>query len=114
MKNILNEINFVAVKNSIHNQKGYVYTDLKIDVKKLNIKDFTITLSKIMHENIGYRLTGFIGYSISMFLLKKKYKVFGIDNYSLITMLELKKSIRIIKFSNFRFNKIDLNNSKIK
>jgi hypothetical protein len=40
MKNILNEVNFVAVKNSIHNQKGYVYTDLKIDVKKLNIKDF--------------------------------------------------------------------------
>ena len=40
MKNILNEVNFVAVKNSIHNQKGYVYTDLKINVKKLNIKDF--------------------------------------------------------------------------
>ena len=39
-KNILNEVNFVAVKNSIHNQKGYVYTDLKIDFKKLNIKDF--------------------------------------------------------------------------
>jgi len=39
-KNFFNDINFVAVKNSIHNEKGYVFTDLNFDEKKLNIKDF--------------------------------------------------------------------------
>ena len=36
----LKDLNFVAVKNSIHFQKGYVFTDLDINLKKTNIKDF--------------------------------------------------------------------------
>ena len=36
----LKDLNFVAIKNSIHFQKGYVFTDLDINLKKTNIKDF--------------------------------------------------------------------------
>ena len=39
-KNFLKDLNFIAVKNSIHFQKGYVFTDLDINLKKTNIKDF--------------------------------------------------------------------------
>lgn len=38
--NIFNELDFIAIKNSIHNQKGYAITNLKNIPKKLNIKDF--------------------------------------------------------------------------
>lgn len=37
---IFDELNFVAIKNSIHNQKGYAITNLQNIPKKLNIKDF--------------------------------------------------------------------------
>lgn len=38
--NFLNELNFIAVKNSIHCQKGYVFTDLNFNIKETNIKNF--------------------------------------------------------------------------
>ena len=68
-----------------------------------------------MHKKILVTgCAGFIGYSISMFLLKKKYKVFGLDNYSTYYDVRIKKKrvSELLNFPNFRFNKIDLNNSK--
>jgi hypothetical protein len=37
---IFEEINFLAIKNSIHNEKGYALTDLRNIPKNINIKDF--------------------------------------------------------------------------
>ena len=57
---------------------------------------------------------GFIGFSLSLDLLKKKHIVYGIDNLDNYYSLKLKKEkIRILKkYKNFNFKKVDI--SKIK
>ena len=55
---------------------------------------------------------GFIGYSLSTYLLKKKIKVFGIDNLNSVYDLKLKKDRLkdLQKNRNFKFFKIDICN----
>ena len=56
---------------------------------------------------------GFVGYHTSIFFLKKKYNVIGIDNIDNYYDIELKKNrIRSIKkqFDNYFFEKIDIKN----
>tara|TARA_B100000989_G_C19528106_1_gene468048 strand:+ start:2030 stop:3022 length:993 start_codon:yes stop_codon:yes gene_type:complete len=55
---------------------------------------------------------GFIGYSLSLFLLKKKYKIFGIDNLNNYYDVNLKKDrLKNLKdFQTFMFSKIDITN----
>jgi UDP-glucuronate 4-epimerase len=57
---------------------------------------------------------GFIGFSLSSYLLKKNHKVFGIDNFDKYYSLSLKKKrLKILnKSNNFIFNQIDINNKK--
>ena len=58
---------------------------------------------------------GFIGFSMSLRLLKKNNTVIGIDNLDDYYSLKLKKKrIEILKkYKNFKFHKIDLSNKKI-
>ena len=52
---------------------------------------------------------GFIGFSISNFLLKKKFKIIGIDSLNNYYNLKLKKKrIRLLKSKNFKFHKSDI------
>ncbi len=56
--------------------------------------------------------SGFIGFSLSLFLLKKKIHVIGIDNLNNYYDVNLKKKrLNILKkFKNFEFLKLDLSN----
>ena len=56
--------------------------------------------------------SGFIGFSLSLFLLKKKIQVIGIDNLNNYYDVDLKKKrLNILKkFKNFEFLKLDLSN----
>ncbi len=58
---------------------------------------------------------GFIGFSLSLKLLKKKYTVYGIDNLDNYYSLKLKKKRLSIlkKHKNFYFKKIDISNKKL-
>ena len=53
---------------------------------------------------------GFIGFSLCESLIKKKHKVFGIDNFDTYYSIEIKKKILKIlnKNKNFYFKKIDI------
>jgi len=57
---------------------------------------------------------GFIGFNLSKFCLKKKHKVFGLDNLNNYYDVNLKlKRLKILKnFKNFHFKKIDISDSK--
>ena len=56
--------------------------------------------------------SGFIGFSLSLFLLKKKIQVIGIDNLNNYYDVDLKKKrLKILKkFKNFEFLNLDLSN----
>ncbi len=58
--------------------------------------------------------SGFIGFHISQFLLKKKYIVIGIDNHNSYYSRKVKtKRLSILKKNkNFFFEKIDINNKR--
>ena len=49
---IKEELVFLAIKNTIHNQKGYCFTNLKFLPDKVNIKDFYdfLTNEKFVNE----------------------------------------------------------------
>ena len=55
---------------------------------------------------------GFIGFHLSKFLLKKKFKVFGIDTLNNYYDSNFKKKrLKILKqFKNFKFYKLDISN----
>ena len=57
---------------------------------------------------------GFIGFNLSLFLLKKGYKIFGIDNMNDYYDVKIKyERLRILKkFKSFKFFKIHLENEK--
>ena len=57
---------------------------------------------------------GFIGFSLAKKLLSKNYKVLGIDNIDDYYDVELKKSRLsiLLKYSSFKFKKIDITNKK--
>ena len=57
---------------------------------------------------------GFIGFHISLYLLKKGKKVIGIDNLNNYYLPKIKKNrLKILsKFNNFKFYKIDITNLK--
>ena len=57
---------------------------------------------------------GFIGFHLSLKLLKKGYKVIGIDNLNNYYDVKLKKDRNRIlrKFKNYIFQKIDIRNLK--
>jgi UDP-glucuronate 4-epimerase len=57
---------------------------------------------------------GFIGYHLSLHLLKKGFTVYGIDSLNKYYSVNLKKLRlkKLKKFKNFYFNKIDLSNFK--
>ena len=59
-------------------------------------------------------VAGFIGFNLALFLIKKKYRVYGIDNFDTYYSVGIKKKrIKILKKnSNFLFNKIDIVNKK--
>jgi UDP-glucuronate 4-epimerase len=54
---------------------------------------------------------GFIGYNFSKFLLKKNFKIIGIDNLNNYYSVKLKKDRlnQLLKFKNFKFYKNNLN-----
>jgi len=58
---------------------------------------------------------GFIGFSLCLFLLKKKLNVIGVDNLNNYYDVGLKKKrLEILKkYKNFKFFKLDLSNKKI-
>ena len=49
---VKDELTFLAIKNTIHNQKGYCYTNLRFIPNKVNIKDFYdfLTSKKFFNE----------------------------------------------------------------
>ena len=49
--NIKNELIFLAIKNTIHNEKGYCFSNFKLTNKNINIKDFYNLLTK---KNLFY------------------------------------------------------------
>ena len=57
---------------------------------------------------------GFIGFNLASHLLKKKYNVYGIDNFDNYYSTSLKKlRLNILKKDKkFNFYKIDINNKK--
>ena len=57
---------------------------------------------------------GFVGFHISLYLLKKGKKVIGIDNLNNYYLPKIKKNrLKILsKFNNFKFYKIDITNLK--
>ena len=57
---------------------------------------------------------GFIGFHLSLKLLKNGYQVIGIDNLNNYYDINLKKNRNKIlkKFKNYKFEKIDIKNSK--
>ena len=58
---------------------------------------------------------GFLGYSISESLLKKKHKIYGLDNLNNYYSVNYKKKRlnELKKFKNFIFIKADISNYKI-
>jgi len=56
--------------------------------------------------------SGFIGFHLSLFLLKKKFNIVGIDNHNSYYDVKLKYDrLKILKeFSNFKFYKLDISN----
>ncbi len=58
---------------------------------------------------------GFIGFSISELLLKKKFKIYGIDNLnsSYDKKLKLARLKELKKYKNFYFNKLDISNYNV-
>ena len=59
-------------------------------------------------------VAGFIGFSFANYLLKKKIKIYGIDNYDNYYSIKFKQ-LRIKKlktYKNFVFNKIDITKKK--
>ena len=59
-------------------------------------------------------VAGFIGFSYANELLKKGYKIYGIDNFDKYYSLKIKKErIKLLKkYNNFIFKKIDITNKK--
>ena len=60
---------------------------------------------------------GFIGFNLSKYLLENsKLKIFGVDNFNTYYSNSLKKDriMELKKFRNFRFEKIDITNKKIR
>lgn len=59
-------------------------------------------------------VAGFIGYSYANYLLKKKYRVFGVDNINNYYSIKLKnKRLKnLAKYKNFQFHNIDLKNKR--
>jgi UDP-glucuronate 4-epimerase len=57
---------------------------------------------------------GFIGFHLSIYLLKKKYNVLGLDNLNSYYSIKLKKDrLKVLSnFKNFQFYKIDLSDKK--
>jgi UDP-glucuronate 4-epimerase len=57
---------------------------------------------------------GFIGFHLSLFLLKKNFKIYGIDTINAYYDISLKKNrLQILKkFNNFNFSKFDISNVK--
>jgi len=57
---------------------------------------------------------GFIGYNLANYLLKKKHRVYGIDNFDTYYSTQIKKRrIKILKKNNnFFFDKVDITNKK--
>ncbi len=57
-------------------------------------------------------VSGFIGFHLAKFLLKKNYKVVGIDNFSRSYEIKIKKlrTSKLKKFKNFKFYKKDIKN----
>ena len=57
-------------------------------------------------------VSGFIGFHLAKFLLKKNYKVIGIDNFSRSYEIKIKKlrTSELKKFKNFKFYKKDIKN----
>ena len=55
---------------------------------------------------------GFIGFSLSKYLLEKNYSIFGIDNINDYYDIKLKKKrIEILKkYKNLTFKKVNINN----
>lgn len=60
-------------------------------------------------------VAGFIGFHLSDYLLKKKHKIFGVDDLNSYYDVELKKNrLKILKkYRNFKFLKVDLTNNTI-
>ena len=58
--------------------------------------------------------SGFIGFHLSRFLLKKGFSVFGIDNLNKYYDIKLKEQrLKILKqYTNFSFKKLDINKTK--
>ena len=58
---------------------------------------------------------GFIGFHLCLFLLKKKFNIYGIDNLNEYYDVNLKKNrLKILKeFKNFYFHKTHIENKKI-
>ena len=58
---------------------------------------------------------GFIGFSLCESLIKKKHKVFGIDNFDTYYSIEIKKKrLKVLnKNKNFDFKKIDITQRSI-
>lgn len=58
-------------------------------------------------------IAGFIGFSLAKFLIKKNYKIYGVDNFDNYYNVKLKKDrIKILKSIGVNFKKIDINNNK--
>ena len=59
-------------------------------------------------------VAGFIGYNLSEFLIKKSYKVYGIDNFDDYYSIKIKKKRinQLKKKNNFFFKKVDITNKK--
>ena len=59
-------------------------------------------------------VAGFIGFNFANHILKKKYKVYGLDNFDNYYSLKIKKKIINIlkKNKNFFFDKINIVNKK--
>ena len=57
---------------------------------------------------------GFIGFSISLELLKKNYTIYAIDNLDNYYSLKLKKTrLKILKsYKNFKFQNVDISKKK--
>lgn len=58
--------------------------------------------------------SGFIGFHLSLFLLKKNYKIYGIDTMNSYYDPSLKYNrLKVLKeYKNFYFNKFDISNRK--
>ena len=57
-------------------------------------------------------VSGFIGFHLAKSLLNKKYKIFGVDNFSKSYETNIKKirTLELKKYKNFIFYKNDLKN----